>query len=134
MRIKNPLISFFVLLAACLAIAEFGRGDDSWVNKSSNCLTTTSLAIIPNVFPGDTLGGLYINRRAPTLETIKIYDSSGTANNLIATIELSTGSLLNTQETGNQYLYKLRLSSGITMTKSAAGSDITITWDSKRNQ
>ena len=133
MRIKHWSISFLFLLLCCLIISIFSRAVDFETNKSTNSIGTSTLAIIQYADPGDILGSLLINSRATGQETIKLYDSSGTANNLIGTINLSTSPFnLGGSNTSNEYVYNIRISSSITITKSAAGADVTIIWKDVR--
>lgn len=134
MRIRYWQIPFAFLLFCLFVISRFGQGADFDVNKSSNALGTSSLSIIQDSDPGDTLGSLIIGQRGTAPETIKIYDSSGTANNLIATIDLSTSSSASASYVNvfNEYVFNLRISSAITISKSAATSNITILWKNVR--
>lgn len=136
MRITNRFAPFWFLVLAALGMCRFSWAVDYEVNMSSNPITTGTLAVIPRTDPGDILGKLTINTRAQNTETIKLYDSSGTATNLIATIDLSTGTApTGGEHTFNEYLYGLRISSGITYTRSGITpltSDITIFWKDVR--
>lgn len=132
-RIKHPVIPLLVLILSGFIISRFSYGVDFETNMSTNPVSASTLAVLQYADPGDILGSVLINTRATGQETIKIYDSSGTASNLIGTISLSTSPFnLGGEATGNEYVYNIRVSSSITFTKSAAGADVTIIWKNVR--
>lgn len=136
MRVKSRYAPFWFLVLSGLAMYKFAWGVDYEVDMSSNPITTGTLAVVPNSNPGDILGKFTINTRAQNTETIKIYDSSGTATGLICTIDLSTGTApTGGQNTANEWLFGLRISSAITYTRSGITpltSDITLYWKNVR--
>ena len=118
----------FLVTAILVAMLSGGlRAVDYETTKSTNAVSSSTLAVIPLTDPGDILGSLLINSRTAGSETIKIYDSSGTANNLIGTINLSSGAI-----TSSEYVYNLRISSAVTITKSGGTADTTIIWKNVR--
>lgn len=133
MRIKRWVIPYIFLCFCGLLMSQFSYGVDYEASNSTNAIASSTLIVIPLTDPGDVLQTLLINTRATAAETIKIYDSSGTATNLIGTVDLSSG-VLNTISLGrsNEYHYGLRLSSACTITKSGSSSDLTILWKNVR--
>lgn len=133
MRITNRLIPFLFLLITMFCLSRFSDGVDFETNMSTNPVSASTVAVLQYSDPGDYLGSILINARATGQETLKIYDSSGTANNLIGTINLSTSPFnLASASTSNEYVYNLRVSSAITITKSSNGADVTIIWKNVR--
>lgn len=128
MRVKHPVIPFVALIVFGFLISRLSYGVDFETNKSTNPVTASTLAVLSDSDPGDILGSLLINSRATAPETIKLYDSSGTATNLIGTISISSGVI----GMSSEYRYNLRVSSAITFTKSGGTSDITIIWKNVR--
>lgn len=122
--------SVFGLSVFLLFGASFCNSADYETTNSTNSVGASTLFVIPNTNPGDILGSLLINQRSAAAETIKLYDSSGTATGLIGTITLSTGTAA--ANSGNEYVYNLRLSSAATITKSAGSADVTIIWKNVR--
>lgn len=122
MRLK---LFWAVVLTA--TVYGFVQAVDYETTKSTNTTSSSTLTVIPFTDPGDILGSLLINSRTAGSETIKIYDSSGVASGLIGTIALSTGGI-----TSNEYVYNLRISSAITISKSGATADATIIWKNVR--
>jgi len=120
-------IKFFWAVVLAATVYGFVQAVDYETTKSTNATSASTLSVIPLTDPGDILGSLLINSRTASSETIKIYDSSGTTNNLIGTIALSTGGI-----TSNEYVYNLRISSAVTITKSGATADTTIIWKNVR--
>jgi len=120
-------IKFFWAVVLAATVYGFVQAVDYETTKSTNATSASTLTVIPLTDPGDILGSLLINSRTAGSETIKIYDSSGTTNNLIGTIALSTGGI-----TSNEYVYNLRISSAVTITKSGATADTTIIWKNVR--
>jgi len=120
-------IKFFWAVVLAATVYGFVQAVDYETTKSTNATSASTLSVIPLTDPGDILGSLLINSRTAGSETIKIYDSSGTTNNLIGTIALSTGGI-----TSNEYVYNLRISSAVTITKSGATADTTIIWKNVR--
>ena len=132
MRIRTNIVPFLLLVFSCVAVfTMFSVGADYETTDSTNPIHASTTIVIPRTDPGDILGSMLVNHRGTAAETVKIYDSSGTATNLIGTIDLSTAPI-GTGQTANQYVYNLRISSGITISKSGATSDITIIWKNVR--
>lgn len=117
---------FWIIL---LFITGISFAVDYEVDSSSNPVNASTTIWIPNTRPGDILGKILVNQRAASAETIKVYDSSGTATGLLGTIDLSTGaSTMGGPFQESVYSYGYRLSSGVTITKSASLADLTILW------
>lgn len=133
-RIRSRVIPFlFILLSGFLMKQFMVYAVDFETNMSTNPVSASTLAVVQYSDPGDYLGSILINSRSTGQETIKVYDSSGTTNNLIGTINVSTSPFnVGGVATGNEYVYNIRLSSAITITKSAGGSDVTIIWKNVR--
>jgi len=118
----------FLAIATLVAMLSLcAQAVDYETTKSTNATSSSTLIVIPLTDPGDILGSLLINSRTAGSETMKIYDSSGSANNLIGTINLSSGAI-----TSNEYVYNLRISSAVTITKSGGTADTTIIWKNVR--
>lgn len=119
----------FVFISCLMIMVGVSLAGNYETNTSSNPTLSPTLGVIASSDPGDILGSLLINQRGGTNETIKIYDSSGTANNLIGTVMLSTAATGGAVYTANEYIYNIRISSAITVTKSGSTSDVTIIWN-----
>lgn len=133
MRIRNWFVPFLFLILSLVIMAQWGHTVDFETNMSSNSTNTSSLAVINGADAGDILGSVLINTRGGS-ETFKIYDSSGSANGLLGTINVSTSAAANVaaNATANEYVYNLRISSSITISKSGASSDVTVIWKNVR--
>ena len=127
MRIKSNWVSFIFLLAGALLLSKIIHADDYWVNRSSNAIVTSSQLTIFGVYPGDILGSIIVNKRGVG-ETFTIWDGSGTpaVSRRIATIDVSTNFPV------GPFVYNLRLSSGLIVSKSGPLSDITILYKVNR--
>lgn len=117
---RRAFVLVFLVTAAAMAV-------DYEADSSSNAVQASTVLWIPNSSPGDILMGVVVNTHSSAAETLKIYDSSGSANGLIGTLDVSTGAL-----SSSFVHYALRISSGITLTKSGAISDLTILWKNVR--
>lgn len=94
-------------------------------NMSTNLVNTSSLIWVSSSTPGDILWNVTIDSRAASAETVNIYDSSATATNMIANIDLSSSAVSNGW---NQYIYNHRVSSGITVSKSGSSANVHLFW------
>lgn len=134
MRIKSNWVAFVFLLGACLFLSRLGHSDDYWVNRSTNVTGEATGFTIPECRPGDMLGSLIINTRASS-GTAQIFLSSGSfaTGSSLGLVQLSSGATANRDMGGlsHQTIYNLRISSGITFTKSGF-ADITILWKQQR--
>lgn len=133
MRIKNRFIAFCFLLMCCLLISRLGHAFDFWVNKSTNPQAGSLLTYLPNSKPGDMLGSVIIGIPSASTGTLILYDSSATANNIIGTVDISTGNTGSAGYPPREFIYNVRLSSGLTFSLTGIGSpNITILWETYR--
>lgn len=133
MRIKSWSVPFLFLILCGVLLSRLSYSADYETNMSSNATGTSTTVTLPLTDPGDYLGSILINSRSSGPETLKVYDSSQSTNGLIGTINLSSGTATTGgTATANEYVYNLRLSSAITVTKSGASSDVTIIWKNIR--
>lgn len=116
------LVLSFILLGIPAYAADYDA------TNSTNPVSASTLSVISQAGPGDILVAILVNKRAPTADNLTVYDSSGAASGSLGVIDTSTGSVI----TSNEYWYNLRISSGITFTKSASLSDMTIIWKNVR--
>ena|SRR3990167_10198281 len=102
-------------------------------NRSSNTITSETNVRIAHSNPGDILSSVIVSSCSTVMGSkFIIYDSSGQASNLIATIHTSSSPFANAS-TGvgrnceKQFDFFIRISSAITYT-TTSGADVTILW------
>lgn len=108
-------ILLFLGLTA-LSSTSFAYWDTVGNFKSSYTITNEQNALIPRTVPGSIFVGVILPTTT-TNATLKIYDSSGTANNQIANIDMARS---------GAYRYDVVLSSGLTYSISNNANGVTI--------
>lgn len=126
------ILSF--LLFGFLFIVLTTRAEVFNANRSTNSLAGATTAIFnqPNTPEGgDILTKICVNQPGATPGTLAVYDSSGQASGLIGTIDISTGAMAGGSYNPICHDWQIRISSSISITRTANGANITIFWFDK---